>query len=180
MLLRHVTGDASRNQLLAYRSATDTWLRFDLLRQKWLESPFTELSLLTTVMPDRTSVVGLVGTSTTLTGSRLEVEPTSASTLIRYNALDLGDKFTHKLWRRVEIPTDRYYSGSPTMRFRVRGSAYQTVTGVDQGNGRFVFTFPRGQVATDADLEFNFPGMTASSVIEPPLVIDFVPRYRER
>lgn len=102
------------------------------------------------------------------------------SVSIRWEDLDLGDRYQHKLWRRVEVATNSAYAGTPTLTYSVDGRAEQTVTGVSSGNGVWVFNLKRGEVGVTADLEVAFPGMLLTDVIEPPVTIEVAPRYRSR
>jgi hypothetical protein len=99
---------------------------------------------------------------------------------IRWEDLDLGDRYQHKLWRRVEVATNSAYAGTPTLTYSVDGRAEETVTGVSSGNGVWVFNLKRGEVGVTADLEVAFPSMLLTDVIEPPVMIEVAPRYRSR
>lgn len=99
---------------------------------------------------------------------------------MRWDDLDFGDRYTHKLWRRVEVSTSGSYAGTPTLRYAVDGDWQSTVSGVSSGNGVWVFNLHRGQVGITLGLEFAFPGMQLTDSIEPPIVIEAAARYRSR
>jgi hypothetical protein len=99
---------------------------------------------------------------------------------VRWEDVDLGDRYQHKLWRRVELATSSSYAGPPTLTYAVDGGAPAQVTGVSSGNGVWVFSLHRGVVGLAINLEFRLPGMQRGDVLEAPVHIEVAPRYRSR
>ena len=170
----HVFGDPANNHLVAYRS-TGGYMRFSMKHQQW----FSDNQLAeppTYFLPDVEQVV--VHKTDGTTNFVTDADGTQVVSF-GFDGLDLGDKTRHKLWRRAIVHTSPDYSGTATLTYTVRGTS-GAVTGSDQGEGRIVYTFPRGLVAPTADLTFSFTGMLRADSIEPPFVVEYVPRYRER
>jgi hypothetical protein len=99
---------------------------------------------------------------------------------VRWESFDLGDRYQHKLWRRVELATNGSYVGPPTLTYAADGVEGGTVTGISSGNGVWVFNLHRGVVGIGIDLEFHLPGMQRGDVLEAPVHIEVAPRYRSR
>ena len=97
-----------------------------------------------------------------------------------WSHLDLGDKLTAKLWRRLEIVTSDTYVGPPVLTYSVDGGSDRSVTGVSSGKGRWVFNFFRGDVGAYLDVKVSLPGFTKVDVMEVPIVIEAAVRNRSR
>lgn len=97
-----------------------------------------------------------------------------------WSHLDLGDKLTAKLWRRLEIVTSDSYVGPPVLTYSVDGGSDRSVTGVSSGKGRWVFNFLRGDVGAYLDVKVALPGFTREDVLEVPIVIEAALRNRSR
>jgi len=97
-----------------------------------------------------------------------------------WSHLDLGDKLTAKLWRRLEIVTSDSYVGPPVLTYSVDGGSDRVVTGVSSGKGRWVFNFFRGDVGAYLDAKVALPGFTREDVLEVPIVIEAALRNRSR
>lgn len=172
-----VVGETVRNHIVA-TTASGRVYRLDVTRQQWLNDPFDEV----------TGLRWLSGACDCITyGTRYNVDGyfdvVDASIVgtpeVEWQKFDMGAKDTMKLWRRVEAYTQGTGDGSPELEYEIRGIS-GTVTGLDNGNGRWVFTLPRGMVGPTADLKLKFPGATSNLVVEPPVVIEYAVRYRER
>lgn len=172
-----VVGENVRNHIVAITQSGRAY-RYDSQTQAWLNDVFDEQEGLRWL--SAACLCNRYGTRYNVDGffdvvdSSLGGEPE-----IAWESLDLGDKNRLKLWRRVELYTEGVGDGSPRMEFVVRGES-GSVEGIHQGGGRWVFTFPRGVVGPTATLRFKFPGATPNLVVEPPVVIDYAVRYRER
>lgn len=172
-----VVGEPVRNHVVA-RTNSGRVYRLDTESQEWINDVFDEYPDLRWLTPASSGL--RFGTIYNVDGYMFVLDSDGTSTPeVVWDALDLGDKNVMKLWRRIELFTEGQGDGAPTMTFTVRGVT-GTVTGLDQGEGRWVFTFPRGMVGPHADLAFEFPGATDDLVIEPPIAIEYQPRYRER
>ena len=97
-----------------------------------------------------------------------------------WSHLDLGDKLTAKLWRRLEIVTSDSYVGPPVLTYSVDGGSDRSVTGISSGKGRWVFNFFRGDVGAYLDAKVSLPGFTKVDVLEVPIVIEAAVRNRSR
>jgi hypothetical protein len=171
-----VVGESLRNHLVALTNLGRVF-RFDVVTQQWVNDPFDEGFDLRYVIG--ANVAMQYGTRYNVRGYVEVVDPEIIDApLVKWADLDMGDKNLMKLWRRIEVFTNGS-SGSPVLRWTARGSS-GVVNGLDQGSGRWVFTFPRGVVDVKADLEFEFVGAGSGFVFEPPVVIEFAPRYRQR
>lgn len=172
-----VVGENYRNQIVGLTESGKAY-RLDTISQQWLTDLFSEVVNLRFVIP--ACNCNTYGTRYNV-GGFLEVIDDSLvnAPVLTWRDMDLGDKNLQKLWRRIEVMTGDTGSGTVTLTYDIRGQS-GTVTGIDQGDGRWVFTMPRGIVGPKADLEFTFTGATTGLVIEPPVVIEFQPRYRER
>lgn len=170
-----VIGDPERSEFVALTDSGRVFV-FDAAGQKWRNGTFDEVGDLRYLLPpDPTWGVGY-----NVAGFIEVVDPGLNDTpVIRWDALDLGDKNLTKLWRRIELFTEATGNGTPTLTYTVRGLS-ATVTGLDQGQGRWVFNLQRGVVGPTIDLRFEFLGATGALVLEPPVVVEFVPRYRQR
>jgi hypothetical protein len=171
-----VLGEAVRNHIIAVTNLGRVF-RFDVITQQWVNDTFDEVNDLRYVLGAH--IAQRYGTRYNVGGFLEVVDPTIIDTpLVKWADLDMGDKNLMKLWRRIEVFTNGS-SGSPVLRWSARGTS-GVVNGIDKGNGRWVFTFPRGVVDVKADLEFEFVGAGSGFVFEPPVVIEFAPRYRQR
>lgn len=171
-----VVGEPLRNHVVAVTNSGRLF-RFDIITKGWMNDPFDGVSDLRYVLS--ASVVREFGVRYNIQ-SFLDVLDSNLidPVLVGWSAVDIGDKNLMKMWRRIEVFTAGN-AGTPVLRWSLRGVP-GVVTGIDKGNGRWVFTFPRGLVDVKADLEFEFVGVGADFKLEPPVVIDFAPRYRER
>lgn len=172
-----VVGEPIRNHLVA-RTNSGRVYRLDTESQEWINDVFDEQAGLRWILSAGAGArygvrYNVDGYLSVLDGARITTPEVS------WDALDLGDKNLMKLWRRMEVYTEGEGDGAPTLTYTVRG-ATGTVTGLDQGGGRWIFTLPRGIVGAKADLLLKFPGATHDLVVEPPVAIEFQPRYRER
>jgi len=100
--------------------------------------------------------------------------------VVRWDALDFGDKTLDKLWRRVEVKTSASYQGTPKLTYESETVPRSTVSAVSLGNGNWVFSFGRGVVSSALDVEFEFEGMRTDEVFEPPVTFEFASRNRPR
>jgi hypothetical protein len=171
-----VVGEPLRNHVVAVTNQGRVF-RFDVVTQQWLNDVFDDFEGLEYVIG--ATVTRKFGVRYNIAGY-LEVVDSDLvdAPLVKWADLDMGDKNLMKLWRRIEVYTNGS-SGAPVLRWAARGLS-GTVAGLDNGNGRWVFTLPRGVVSVKADLEFEFVGAGSAFTLEPPVVIEFAPRYRER
>lgn len=169
--------ETKRKHLVAMTSSGRVY-RLDVDHQKWLNCVFDEVTDLRYLIG--ANIDQQYGTRYNV-GGYLEVVSDDIIDVpwVKWAAQDLGDKNVMKLWRRVELFTEGAVPGAPIMRYSVRG-VQDEVNGIEKGDGRLVFTFKRGVVGPTADLEFKFLGATRDLVMEPPVVIEYVPRYRQR
>jgi hypothetical protein len=172
-----VVGEAKRQHIVA-RTAAGRVYRLDVSEQKWMNDPFDEMADLRWLLPADTDT--FYGTRYNV-GGYLDVvsDDLVGTPLIAWTDLDGGDKNLMKLWRRMEVFTEGAGDGTPTLTYTARGAS-ETVSGIDKGEGRWVFTFKRGVVSPTVGLQLEFLGATEDFVMEPPVVIEFVPRYRQR
>jgi hypothetical protein len=172
-----VVGEAKRQHVVA-RTAAGRVYRMDVSEQKWMNDPFDGETDLRWFLPADTDT--LYGTRYNV-GGYLDVvsDDLVATPLVAWTDLDGGDKNLMKLWRRMEVFTEGVGDGTPTLTYTARGAS-ETVNGIDKGEGRWVFTFKRGIVSPTVGLQLEFLGATEDFVMEPPVVIEYVPRYRQR
>lgn len=172
-----VVGEAKRQHIVARTSGGRVY-RMDVREQKWMNDPFDEVADLRWFLP--ADVDPFYGTRYNV-GGYLDVVSSGIITppLVAWTALDGGDKNLMKLWRRMEVFTEGVGDGTPTLTYTARGAS-ETVNGIDKGEGRWVFTFKRGIVSPTVGLQLEFLGATEDFVMEPPVVIEYVPRYRQR
>jgi len=175
-LFVQVVGEALRNHVVAVTNQGRVF-RLDVITQQWLNDTFDEAHDLRYVIGANVSKE--YGTRYNVRGYLEVIDPEIIDPpLVKWTNLDMGDKGLMKLWRRVEVYTNGS-SGSPVLRWAARGNN-GVVSGIDQGAGRWIFTMPRGVVDVKADLEFEFVGAGSGFSFEPPVVIEFAPRYRQR
>jgi hypothetical protein len=170
-----VIGDPERSEFVAVTNGGRVFV-FDAAGQKWRNDTFDEVADLRYLLPPDAAW----GVGYNVGGFIEVVDPALNDTpLVRWEALDLGDKNLTKLWRRIELFTELTGNGAPTLTYTVRSETRQVV-GLDMGRGRWVFNLHRGMVGSTIDLHFEFLGATSALVLEPPVVVEFVPRYRQR
>jgi len=172
-----VVGEPVRNHLVGLTRSGKVY-RLDTTRQSWLTDIFSEVDGLRWL--SAACDCGRYGTRYNVNGYFEVVDSSLVDTPeVEWRQLDFGVKDTMKLWRRVEVFTRGTGDGVPELEYEIRGFS-GSVTGLDNGDGRWVFTLPRGLVGPTADLKLKFPGATTDLVVEPPVVIEYAIRYRER
>lgn len=172
-----VVGENLRSHIVAITQGGRAY-RLDTQSQQWVNDPFDETVDLRFLIPAGNDPVFGVKYNV---GGYLSVVDSSvlADVRVEWEDIDLGDKNLMKLWRRVEVFTEPNVVSVPLLTYSVRG-VESTVLGIEQGRGRWVFTFGRGVVGPTASLRLRFPDSGEDFVLEPPVVIEFVSRYRER
>jgi hypothetical protein len=176
-----VVGDARHNHLVA-RTRDGVILRFDAEKQQWFEDPWSgqDVNLLLPLPQCDAQAYGsryVIGSS--VYGITEIEDGQSVVGRFAFTDLDLGEKNINKLWRRVRLHTSDDLSEAPVLTYDVRGQP-ATVTGRLSEDGVWVFTMNRGAVGPKISLDFVLPGLGRSTTIEPPIDIEFVPRYVER
>ena len=167
-------GDPTRNEVVAMTSSGRVFA-LDIDSQKWRTLAMDGRGV-RYILPPTASF----GTVYNVNGYLEVMDDALLDTpVLAWHALDAGDKNVMKLWRRVEMFTEGIGDGAPTLTYTARGVS-ETVDGYEQGEGRWVFTFKRGVVSPTLGMQFKFLGATRDLVIEPPVVVEYVPRYRQR
>jgi hypothetical protein len=101
--------------------------------------------------------------------------------VLTFKNLDMGDRNRLKVFRRIEMFMDNAFPGTITLSYDIEdGKHTGTIPMVDEGNGRFFATYGAGLVGAVMSITFTISGMVSSSVVEPPIVIHFHPRRRDR
>ena len=181
-----VVPDHARNVFIC-RFQSGRILRYHVAMQRWSEDPFstTNLNNVSLLIPNADVYGGPVTSPyyyrPNIVAARLNrvLHVGEGTMTFGWRNIDLGDKRASKLWRAVEIYTNEGYDGQPVMTWSI-GEDTGVVSGRNKGRGIWVFTLPLGQTAPTATLIFTFPEMDPEDVVEPPVVIAFVPRGRER
>lgn len=173
-----VIGEPSRNQVVARTSAGRVF-RYSTRDGKWFNDPFDEVSGLEGLLPARVpssyGVRYLVGGNPQVVSAGV-----SDAASVSFSELDFGDKNLMKLFRRVEVFTpDASVGEVPSLAYDTRGAS-GSVSGQALGEGRWVFTLPRGLVGPTISLVLEFGLPEAGLVVEPPVAIEFARRYRQR
>jgi len=172
-----VVGEPVRNHVVGLTQSGRVY-RLDTEQQEWLNDPFDEAEGLRWL--SAACLCNRYGTRYNVNGFFDVVDSDLVGTPeFEWKAFDMGDKNVMKLWRRVVVYTEGVGDGTPQLEYEIRGES-GVVNGIEKGGGRLVFTFPRGLVGPTADLKFKFPGATQDLVVEPPIVIEYAVRYRER
>ena len=211
-----VVGEPQTNHIVCLTQSGRIY-RYDATRQAWFNDPFD--------LDDSDASEGGNGVrfilpaafdqtygSRYLVGEELQVMDLHGQDLPRvsWGNLDVGDKHTDKLWRRVEVATNREYVGPPLLEFIVRGNGSQAaafiqlegdfdaplalegggsmltlertnqVVGVSTGDGRWVFSLRRGRVGAVMDMRLILRDFTRNDVLEAPLAIEVARRSRPR
>jgi hypothetical protein len=175
-----VVGDSIHNHVVGL-TASGVILRFDVEKQGWFEDPWSGQAV-DRLLPRPTCVDSygaryLIGTSvfgiTDPVGQDVTAE-------LEFTDVDLGEKNVTKLWRRVRLHSSDDFEQTipPVLEYRVRDRSGRTQGRLTE-TGVWVFTLARGVVGPKIDLSFSFE-TAASSTVEPPVDIEFVPRYVER
>jgi len=172
-----VVGENVRNHLVGLTNAGRVF-RFDVIVQQWTNCVFDEREDLRYLIS--ACLCPTRGTRYNV-GGYLEVLDSNLMTnpVVEWRGLSLGDKHLMKLWRRIELNYTASTVGLPLLRYNVRGIS-GVVSGLNTGGSKYVFTLPRGLVDSQADFEFEFSSVSRDFVLEPPIVIEFQPRYRQR
>lgn len=170
-----VVGEPRSRQVIA-RTESGVVVRYSPQRQAWFTDVWSEADDLVRLLPypDDKGTRYVVG-------SELHVAEEGASApFATWEHLDLGDKVQRLLWRRAYMYTNDAYAGTPELEFD-SGLASGTITGLEEGPGEFVFTFPKGTVAPKmTELKFTMNGASLGDSLEAPIEIEFQPRYRRR
>lgn len=90
------------------------------------------------------------------------------------------DRHAKKLWRRVRVYLSDSYGGRPTLDYEIGGRS-GSVSGTREGTGEWVFTLPGGLVSNKiTSMTLNLVDAAWGDTMEPPLVIEYQPRYTRR
>jgi hypothetical protein len=176
-----VVGDSRHNHLVA-RTLDGVVLRYDVEKQGWFEDPWSEQSvslLLPTPQCDALAYGARYVRSNSVFGVVEIGDDAAVTARFAFTDLDLGEKNINKLWRRIRLHTSDDLDEAPFLTYIVRGQP-ATVEGRLTEDGVWVFTLNRGAVGPKITLDFTLPGLGRSTTIEPPVDIEFVPRYLER
>ena len=211
-----VVGEPQTNHIVCLTQSGRIY-RYDATRQAWFNDPYD--------LDDSDASEGGNGVrfilpaafdqtygSRYLVGEELQVMDLHGQDppRVSWGNLDVGDKHTDKLWRRVEVATNREYVGPPVLEFIVRGNGSQAaafvqlegdfdaplvlegggsmltlertnqVVGVSTGDGRWVFSLRRGRVGAVMDMRLILRDFTRNDVLEAPLAIEVARRSRPR
>jgi hypothetical protein len=151
-------------------------------KQGWFEDPWSQESvslLLPTPQCDALAYGARYVRSNSVFGVVEIGDDAAVTARFAFTDLDLGEKNINKLWRRIRLHTSDDLDEAPFLTYIVRGQP-ATVEGRLTEDGVWVFTLNRGAVGPKITLDFTLPGLGRSTTIEPPVDIEFVPRYLER
>lgn len=152
---------------LVYRYSTDV--------AGWLNDPFSEGGV-SFMLPNADGN----GVRYRLGNELRVVDRAGGAPSVTFENLDLGSKNVKKLFRRVTAFMDNGYSGTPSLSYTI-GSSSGSVTGSEEGDGWYVFTLPAGLVNEKiASLSLVMNDANFNDTLEPPIIIDFMPRYSRR
>lgn len=164
------------NNDIVVRTAGSKIYRFDPERRSWSNNVISgDYKLL----PNPNGLYYLYQEPVEGLGSIYLIDRIGAGTtpILKYGPLDLGLGQHDKQFRRVYFSTDGY-TGTPTLDVDVDGQT-ATISGQNLGQGRFEFVLP-GYVGRYITMTFNFVGAAITSVIRPPIEIEYIPRRRYR
>lgn len=174
-----VIGDSGHNHVVA-RTEAGRILRFDIERGQWFEDPWSSELTSPLLLPLSPSMLPFASRILSGGGVYGSLEPDEdVPVRIDFDALDLGEKSTVKLWRRVRLHSSDDLEEAPVLTYRTR-RLEGSCTGRMTEDGAWVFTLGRGVVGAKIDLSISIDSMPPTATIEPPIDIEFVPRYSER
>jgi hypothetical protein len=162
-------------QIVAKR-ANGELLRFDAETQQWFTDVISTGFGITSIFSNPDTVKYSSGATSTL----YDAYGTQVLPRVTYENVDLGDKGLQKMWRRIRIYMNDDYSGSPRLDYTIAGST-SNVTATEEAGKEFVFTLPSGLVSHKIDsAEINLVGAVEGDTLEPPVIVEFIERYRRR
>lgn len=177
-----VVGEPRARQVVA-RTRSNRVYRFDPARAAWYTDVWSEASGLLALLPNPDSS-GIRYVVQEDPDSNARVLNTciegSSDPYVQWEDVDVGDKNERVMWRRVYIYTNSEYANVPILEFDTWDES-GTVTGINEGEGQFSFTFPRGVVASKMDrARVTLVGAVEHDSLEAPVEIEFARRYRRR
>lgn len=183
-----VVGDVKRREFVALTEGNKMY-RFDIERQAWYTDPYTDtydntgsVTVQNAVLPTGESEYGVLypHLDTTWAILRPYGETSTYDALVEYQDIDAGDPTTVKMWRRIRLYMNEGYDGHPTIEFETSKQS-GTLHGYSETDGEWVFTFPAGVVSRELQImRIVLTDGTAGDYVEPPIVVEYVPRYSRR